>query len=146
MRSYIFTRREREALLHWFSGTLHRDQDTLLHTLLNRLTKNRQNLIQDIRLFTLAQRKLGRRRLRDRRTQITLAVAPIPVPVKPDRTVFLVQRLRHELEQANDPDKAPRQRLEAAAKAIETAQAMLGHDPRTLVAAKRKLREHQNPP
>ena len=130
MRSYIFTRREREALLHWFSGTLHRDQDTLLHTLLNRLTKNRQNLIQDIRLFTLAQRKLGRRRLRDRRTQITLAVAPIPVPVKPDRTVFLVQRLRDELEQANDPDKTPKKRLEAAAKAIKTARVIQGHNPK----------------
>jgi len=124
MRTYIFTRREREALFHWFGGTLHRDQDTCLHTLLNRLTKNRQNLIQDIRLFTLAQRKLGMRRLRDRRTQITLTIAPIPIPVKPDRTVFLVQRLRHELEQANDPDKTPKQRLKAAAQAIKTAQAI----------------------
>ena len=128
MRSYIFTRREREALFHWFGGTLHRDQDTLLHTLLNRLTKNRQNLIQDIRLFTLAQRKLGRRRLRDRRTQITLTIAPIPI--KADRTIFLVQRLRDELEQANDPDKTPKKRLEAAAKAIKTARVIQGHDPK----------------
>jgi len=130
MRSYIFTRREREALLHWFSGTLHRDQDTLLHTLLNRLTKNRQNLIQDIRLFTLAQRKLGTRRLRDRRTQITLTIAPIPIPIKADRTIFLVQRLRDELEQANDPDKTPKKRLEAAAQAIKTARVIQGHNPK----------------
>ncbi len=130
MRSYIFTRRERDALFRWLSGTLHRDQDTLLHTLLNRLTKNRETLIQDIRLFALAQRKLVTRRLRDRRTQITLTIAPIPIPVKADRTVFLVQRLRDGLEQANDPDSTPKQRLEAAAQAIETAQAMLGHEPK----------------
>ena len=63
-------------------------------------------------------------------TQITLAVAPIPVPVKPDRTVFLVQRLRDELEQANDPDKTPKKRLEAAAKAIKTARVIQGHNPK----------------
>ncbi len=128
MRTYIFTRREREALFHWFGGTLHRDQDTLLHTLLNRLTKNRQTLIQDIRLFTLAQRKLGTRRLRDRRTQITLTIAPIPI--KADRTIFLVQRLRDELEHANDPDKTPKKRLEAAAQAIKTARVIQGHNPK----------------
>jgi len=130
MRTYIFTRREREALFHWFGGTLHRDQDTLLHTLLNRLTKNRQTLIQDIRLFTLAQRKLGTRRLRDRRTQITLTIAPILIPIKADRTIFLVQRLRDELEQANDPDKTPKKRLEAAAQAIKTARVIQGHNPK----------------
>ena len=82
MRTYIFTKREREALYDWIGGRTYRDQDTCLHTLLNRLTKNKQHLIHDIRLFILTQRKLGKRRLRDRRTQMTLTIAPIPI--KPD--------------------------------------------------------------
>jgi len=128
MRTYISTKREREALYDWIGGRLHRDPDTCLHTLLNRLTKNKQRLIYDIRLFILAQRKLGKRRLRDRRTQITLTIAPIPIPIKTDPTLFLVQRLRQDLDQANDPDKPPEQRLKAAAQAIQTAQAIQNHN------------------
>ena len=84
-----------------------RDQDTALHTLLNRLTKHRKHLSHDMRLHMLAQRKPGKRRLRNRRTQHTLTVAPIPIPIKKDPTLR-AQDLRQDLTQHNDSKNSPR--------------------------------------
>ena len=58
MRTYIFTEAERDALHRWLSGTLTRAESPLLHTTLGRLRRSEKQLIQDLRLLTLALRRL----------------------------------------------------------------------------------------
>ena len=58
MRTYIFTEAERDALHRWLSGAMTREESPLLHTTLGRLRRSEKQLIQDLRLLTLALRRL----------------------------------------------------------------------------------------
>ena len=89
MRTYIFTEAEREALHLWLSGTMTRAESPLLHTTLGRLRRSEKQLIQDLRLLTLALRRLRlapklRRSPED--TETTLTLAPVPIHTSEEQT------------------------------------------------------------
>ena len=154
MRTHIFTDAERDALLRWLSGTLARADSPLLHTTLGRLRRSEKRLIQDIRLLTLALRRLRlqpklRRRPDDMDT--TLSLAPIPIHPPRDRIITYISLIRpfHEAQtMANDRDAATGRRLKAIELAARIGAALAGageDEPDELVDQLEKLKQEPAP-
>jgi hypothetical protein len=130
MRTYIFTDAEREALSRWLTGALTREESPILHTTLGRLRRSEKPLLQDIRLLTLAIRRLHhtpRLRRRTADTETTLAIAPIPIRTPEDRTyIRLIQPLNEAQKIANDPQIPTETRLRATELAAKIGTALTG--------------------
>ena len=132
MRTYIFTEAERDALHRWLSGTLTRAESPLLHTTLGRLRRSEKQLVQDLRLLTLALRRLHltpklRRRPEDMGTTLTLAPVPIHIPGDQKRTyIKLIQPFSEAQTIANDPQTATENRLRAIELAAKIGAALIG--------------------
>jgi hypothetical protein len=132
MRTHIFTDAERDALHRWLSGTLKREESPLLHTNLGRLRRSEKPLIQDLRLLTLALRRLHnapklRRRTAD--TETTLALAPIPIqpPEDQKRTyIRLIQPFNEAQKIANNRQTPTEDRLGAAELAARIGATLTG--------------------
>ena len=150
MRTHIFTDAERDALHRWLSGTLTRADSPLLHTTLGRLRRSEKRLIQDIRLLTLALRRLRlqpklRRRPDDMDTTLSLAPIPIHPPRDQKRTYISLIRPFHEAQtMANNPEAAAGRRLRAAELAARIGAALTGtgkDEPDELVNQLEKLKQ-----
>jgi len=150
MRTHIFTDAERDALHRWLSGTLTRADSPLLHTTLGRLRRSEKRLIQDIRLLTLALRRLRlqpklRRRPDDMDTTLSLAPIPIHPPRDQKRTYISLIRPFHEAQaMANDQEAAAGRRLRAAELAARIGAALTGtgeDEPDELVNQLEKLKQ-----
>lgn len=132
MRTYIFTEAEREALHRWLSGALNRTDSPFLHTTLGRLRRSEKHLIRDIRLFTLAARRLHlapklRRRTDDMDTTLNLAPIPIHPPQDQIRAyITLIQPLNEAQTIANDQEESTKRRLRAAELAARMGAALIG--------------------
>jgi hypothetical protein len=132
MRTHIFTEAERGTLNLWLSGTLTRAESPFLHTTLGRLRRSEKGLIQDLRLLTLALRRLHhapklRRRTADMET--TLALAPIPIHTPEDQTqtyIRLIQPFNEAQKIANDRGTPTEERLRAAELAARIGAALTG--------------------
>ena len=150
MRTHIFTDAERDALHRWLSGTLTRADSPLLHTTLGRLRRSEKRLIRDIRLFTLALRRLRlapklRRRADDMDTTLNLAPIPIHPPRDQIRSYIRLIRPFHEAQSmANDPEAATERRLRATELAARIGAALTGtgeDEPDELVNQLEKLKQ-----
>jgi hypothetical protein len=150
MRTHIFTDAERDVLHRWLSGTLTRGESPFLHTTLGRLRRSEKTLIQDLRLLTLALRRLHlapklRRRTDDMDT--TLALAPIPIhpPEDQKRTyIKLIQPFNEAQSIANDQETTTENRLRATELAARIGAALAGADedePDELVNQLEKLKK-----
>jgi hypothetical protein len=132
MRTHIFTEAEREALHRWLSGTLTRAESPLLHTTLGRLRRSEKGLIQDLRLLTLALKRLHltpklRRRKEDMETTLTLAPIPIHTPEDQKRTyIKLIQPFNEAQTIANDQETTTENRLRATELAAKIGIALIG--------------------
>ena len=132
MRTYIFTENERKALHQWLSGAIARQESTLLHTTLGRLRRSEKQLIQDIRLLTIALRRLHhtpklRRRREDTDTILTIA----PIPIQPTETelhsyVKLIQPFNEAQSISNDEERTTETRLRAVELAAKIGIALIG--------------------
>jgi hypothetical protein len=149
MRTHIFTDAERDALHRWLSGTLNRADSPLLHTTLGRLRRSEKRLIQDIRLFTLALRRLRlapklRRRPDD--MDATLSLAPILIHPPRDRIITYISLIRPFYEaqtMANDHEATTGRRLKAIEMAARIGAALAGageDEPDELVDQLEKLK------
>ena len=155
MRTYIFTEAEREALHQWLAGTLPRRESTLLHTTLGRLRRSEKPLIQDLRLLTLAMRRLHltpklRRRTADMETTLTLA--PIPIHTSENQTqtyIKLIQPFNEAQSIANDQETTTENRLRAIELAAKIGIALTGiseDKPDHLINQLEKLKQHTTLP
>jgi hypothetical protein len=151
MRTHIFTEAEREALHQWLSGTLTREESPLLHTTLGLLRRSEKQIIQDLRLFTLALRRLHLTpKLRKRREDMetALAVAPIPIhtPENQIKTyIKLIQPFNEAQSIANDQETTTENRLRAIELAAKIGRALidLSEDkPDYLINQLEKLKQH----
>jgi hypothetical protein len=151
MRTHIFTEAEREALHRWLSGTLTRGESPLLHTTLGRLRRSEKQLIQDLRLFTLALRRLHLTpKLRKRRDDMetTLALAPIPIHTPENQTktyIKLIQPFNEAQSIANDQETTTENRLRAIELAAKIGIALIGiseDKPDYLINKLEKLKQH----
>lgn len=151
MRTHIFTEAERDALHRWLSGTLTRAESPFLHTTLGRLRRSEKGLIQDLRLLTLALRRLHltpklRRRRNDMETTLTLAPIPIQTPEDQKRTyIKLIQPFNEAQTIANDQETATENRLRAIELAAKIGVALMGiseDKPDYLINQLEKLKQH----
>jgi len=152
MRTYIFTDAEHDALLGWLSGTLTRADSPLLHTTLGRLRRSQKRLTTDIRLLTLALRRLRltpklRRRADDMDT--TLSLAPILIHPPRDQTRAYISLIRPFYEAqtiANNQEAAAGRRLRAVELAARIGAALTGtgeDEPDELINQLEKLKNEQ---
>lgn len=131
MRTYIFTEAERKVLHQWLSGTLAREESPLLHTTLGRLRRSERQIIQDLRLFTLALRRLHlipklRKRREDMETTLALAPIPIHTPENQIRTyIKLIRPFREAQSIANDQEATTENRLRAIELAAKIGRALI---------------------
>jgi hypothetical protein len=155
MRTHIFTDAERDALHRWLSGTLTREESTLLHTTLGRLRRSEKGLIQDLRLLTLALRRLHltpklRRRTADMETTLTIAPVPIHTPEDQKRTyIKLIQPFNEAQTIANDQQATTENRLRAIELAAKMGAALTGiseDEPDYLINQLEKLKQHTTLP
>ena len=154
MRTHVFTEVERDALHRWLSCTLTRGESPLLHTTLGRLRRSEKTLIRDLRLLTLALRRLHlapklRRRTDDMDT--TLALSPIPIhpPGDQKRTyIKLIQPFNEAQRIANDQETTTENRLRATELAARIDAALIGTSedkPDHLIDQLEKLKQHREP-
>ena len=130
MRTYIFTKAERQVMTQWLTSNLQREESPLLHTTLTRLRKAENQLLKDLKLFTLTIKRLHiSPKLRKHRneTYTTLTIAPILIEI-PDRKTYvkLVNTLNEAEQIANNENISTLNRLEAAQTAAEIAIRLLG--------------------
>ena len=151
MRTYIFTEAERDALHRWLSGNLTRAESPLLHTTLGRLRRSEKQLIQDLRLLTLALRRLHltpklRRRTADMETTLTLAPISIHTPENQTQTyIKLIQPFNEAQSIANDQETTTENRLRAIELAAKIGTALTGiseDKPDHLINQLEKLKQH----
>jgi len=151
MRTYIFTEAERDALHRWLSGAMTREESPLLHTTLGRLRRSEKQLIQDLRLLTLALRRLHltpklRRRPEDMETTLTLAPVPIHTPEDQKRTyIKLIQPFNEAQKIANDQQTTTENRLRAIELAAKIGAALTGtgaDKPDHLINQLESLKQH----
>ena len=130
MRTYIFTKAERQVITQWLINNLQREESPLLHTTLTRLRKAENQLLKDLKLFTLTLKRLHiSPKLRKHRNEIytTLTIAPILIEISDRKTYVKLANTLNQAEQtANNENISTLDRLKAARTAAEIAIRLLG--------------------
>ena len=130
MRTYIFTKAERQVITQWLINNLQREESPLLHTTLTRLRKAENQLLKDLKLFTLTLKRLHispKLRKHRKETYTTLTIAPILIEISDRKTyVKLVNTLNQAEQTANNENISTLNRLKAAQTAAEIAIRLLG--------------------
>jgi hypothetical protein len=130
MRTYIFTKAERQVLTQWLTNRLQREESPLLHTTLTRLRRAENQLVKDLKLFTLTAKRLHLspklRKHRDE-TYTTLTITTIPIQSSNIKAyVKLINTLEEAEQIANNENTSPLNRLKATQIAAETGISLLG--------------------
>ena len=130
MRTYIFTKAERQVITQWLINNLQREESPLLHTTLTRLRKAENQLLKDLKLFTLTLKRLHispKLRKHRKETYTTLTIAPILIEISDRKTYVKLANTLNQAEQtANNENISTLNRLKAAQTAAEIAIRLLG--------------------